>query len=190
MVSLDEWLTLYAGTFIFPFPTQWFATILSATEMTKLSHNNPFLLQCMQYCYKLWCCIILWSLSLCTYTGCNAVVYVTGNSRIVVGQSYSITCNTSQASESSCIEDEFYVFNGNRLISRNKHTTLRTDSISSILNNYLNRFYSCIVTLSGSNFTSNPARLSFLIECEWLKLLLGIKGWEPQHRRLIHKCCL
>ena len=43
MVSLDEWLTLYAGTFIFPFPTQWFATILSATEMTKLGHNNPFL---------------------------------------------------------------------------------------------------------------------------------------------------
>ena len=42
MVSLDEWLTLYAGTFIFPFPTQWFATILSVTEMTKLGHNNPF----------------------------------------------------------------------------------------------------------------------------------------------------
>ena len=43
MVSLDEWLTLCAGTFIFPFSTQWFATILSATEMTKLGHNNPFL---------------------------------------------------------------------------------------------------------------------------------------------------
>ena len=43
MVSLDEWLTLCAGMFIFPFPTQWFATILSATEMTKLGHNNPFL---------------------------------------------------------------------------------------------------------------------------------------------------
>ena len=43
MVSLDEWLTLCAGTFFFPFPTQWFATILSATEMTKLGHNNPFL---------------------------------------------------------------------------------------------------------------------------------------------------
>ena len=106
---------------------------------------------------------------------------VTGNSRIVIGQSYSITCNTSQASESSCIEDEFYVFNGNRLISRNKHTTLRTDSISSILNNYLNRFYSCIVTLSGSNFTSNPARLSFLIECEWLKLLCHLELRAENH---------
>ena len=42
-VSLDEWLTLFAGVFFFPFPTQWFATILSATEMTKLGHNNPFL---------------------------------------------------------------------------------------------------------------------------------------------------
>ena len=44
MVSLDEWLTLCADTFFFsPFPTQWFATVLSATEMTKLGHNNPFL---------------------------------------------------------------------------------------------------------------------------------------------------
>ena len=77
--------------------------------------------------------------------------------------------------------DEFYVFNGNSLISRNKHTTLRTDSISSILNNYLNRFYSYIVTLSGSNFTSNPARLSFLIECEWLKLLCHLELRAENH---------
>ena len=29
--------------YIFPFLTQWFAAILSATEMTKIGHNNPFL---------------------------------------------------------------------------------------------------------------------------------------------------
>ena len=33
--------------YIFPFLTQCFAAILSATEMTKIGHNNPFLLQCI-----------------------------------------------------------------------------------------------------------------------------------------------
>ena len=40
---MSGWLYVHAGMFFFPFPTQWFATILSATEMTKLGHNNPFL---------------------------------------------------------------------------------------------------------------------------------------------------
>ena len=90
------------------------------------------------------------------------MVYVTGNSRIDIGQSFSITCNISQLLESSCVEDEFYIFNGSRLISRNKTSTIGTDSVSGVLN----KFYSCIVTLNGSNFTSNPARITTLIECE------------------------
>ena len=36
---LDEWLSLCAGT-LFVYLTQWFATILSATEMTKIGHNS------------------------------------------------------------------------------------------------------------------------------------------------------
>ena len=50
MVSLDEWLTLCAGMYYIymPFPPQWFATILSATETTKLGHNNPFLFTVMR----------------------------------------------------------------------------------------------------------------------------------------------
>ena len=90
------------------------------------------------------------------------MVYVTGNSRIGIGQSFSITCNTSQLSESSCVEDEFYIFSESRLISRNKTSTFRADSVSGVLN----KFYSCVVTLSGSNFTSNPARITTLIDCE------------------------
>ena len=51
MVSLDEWLTLRAGKF-FPFPTQWFATILSATEMTNanLVITTPFLFTAASAC--------------------------------------------------------------------------------------------------------------------------------------------
>jgi hypothetical protein len=97
------------------------------------------------------------------------VVYVlTGSSRIVIGQNYSITCNISESQllDNSCVEEEFYIFNGSGLISRNKHTLLETDSVSNILNN----FYSCIVTLNGSNFTSNPVRIQNVIECEWLNL--------------------
>ena len=60
--------------------------------------------------------------------------YVTGNSRIEIGQSYNIICGTSQLLESNCVEDEFYIFNGNRLISRNKHALLGTDSVSNVLN--------------------------------------------------------
>lgn len=110
-------------------------------------------------------------LFLCFILGCNAVVYVTGNSRIGIGQSYSITCDTSQLSESRCVEDEFYIFNGSRLLLRNKTTLLRTDSVSNVLNNYLNKFYSCIVTLNGSNFTSNPVHIPNLIECEELNFV-------------------
>ena len=40
---------------------------------------------------------------------------------------------------------------------------LRTDSVSGTLNNY----YWCIVTLNGSNFTSNPTHIP-AIQCEWL----------------------
>ena len=41
---MSGWLYVQVSVYIFfPFPTQWFATILSATEMTKLGHNNPFL---------------------------------------------------------------------------------------------------------------------------------------------------
>ena len=97
-----------------------------------------------------------------TCTGCNAVIYVSGSSRISIGQNYSVTCNTFQL-ESSCVENEFYIFNGSRLISGNKHTLLSgIDSVSS----FLNTFYSCVVTLNGSNFTSNPARIPNLIERE------------------------
>ena len=45
MVSLDEWLmlTLCAGTFFFHSLLNGLQQYLSATEMTKLGHNNPFL---------------------------------------------------------------------------------------------------------------------------------------------------
>ena len=99
--------------------------------------------------------------------GCNAVVYVTGNSRIRIGQGYSITCDTFQLSESNCVEEDFYIFKGSRLISRSKSTLLRTVSVSDVLN----KFYSCIVTLNGSNFTSNPVHIPNLIECEWLNFV-------------------
>ena len=93
------------------------------------------------------------------------MVYVNGNSRIRIGRSHSIICDTSQLSESNCVEEEFYIFEGGRLISRNKSTLLRTDSVSDVLN----KFYSCTVTLNGSNFTSNPVRI--LVECEWLNFI-------------------
>ena len=39
---LDEWLSLCADTFFHTLPNHGFATILSATEMTKIDQNNPF----------------------------------------------------------------------------------------------------------------------------------------------------
>ena len=96
--------------------------------------------------------------------GCSALVYVTGVPSIIsITQSYDFTCNTFYWKlVTGCSEEEYYFYVGNELLSRNKSFVFRAESVSRILNNH----YFCIVTVNGSNFTSNPAHAPTLIHCE------------------------
>ena len=71
MVSLDERLSLCAGTLLLS-RSQWFATILGATEIIKIGHNNPFPLQWIVYLQVL-CTSLLTFLS-CSYHCCSKVI--------------------------------------------------------------------------------------------------------------------
>jgi hypothetical protein len=97
--------------------------------------------------------------------GCSGVVYVNGIPSITsITQTYVLSCNTFFC-ETGRVEGELYYFyRGNELVSRSKSFVYREDSVTGVLNNHV--YYSCTVTVNGSNFTSNPALTPTLIRRE------------------------
>lgn len=96
-------------------------------------------------------------------TDCSVTSHVFGYLAVVnIEQYYTLTCNVLQRN-TNCVVEEYYIFRRNELVSRNKSSAFRADSVSGAVNNY----YTCTVTLNGSNFTGNPARIPSLIQCEY-----------------------
>ena len=96
-------------------------------------------------------------------------MYVNGiPDTINIPQSYNLSCNTFYW-ETGCIEEEYYLYHGDELISRNRSFMLRANSVSDILSNHF-----CTVTVNGNNFTSNPAHTPKSIQCKYQAALITI----------------
>ena len=90
------------------------------------------------------------------YIDCSAIAWFTESS-VTAGVEYTLTCNTLSWG-TDCTVSMYFIFRGDELKSNRSTLTFAPFKLSDI------NYYTCIATVNGFNFTSNPTLIQNVVQ--------------------------